>query len=131
MPSPFRTVQNLCGQRPESGLAQPGGDLVVPGSGDLRGAARPGRGDPDQVAPLVGQGEEEQAVDLVFPAAVRAVVLPGASVGAHQGAVDRDDLAAGSGDLLQGTVQARGAGGEQLDDFQQPAADGGGGGDVV
>jgi hypothetical protein len=44
---------------------------------------------------------------------------------------DRDDLAAGSGDLLQGTVQARGAGGEQLDDFQQPAADGGGGGDVV
>lgn len=42
------------------------GDLVVAGAGDLAGPARPGRGYPDQVARLVGQGEKQQAMALVL-----------------------------------------------------------------
>jgi len=55
-------------QGAEAGLSQVGGDLVVAGGGDLAGAARLRRRDPDQVAPLVGQGEEQQAVGLVLDA---------------------------------------------------------------
>ncbi|MFF3873471.1 hypothetical protein [Streptomyces sp. NPDC001978] len=37
-------------------------ELVVAGGGDLRGASRAGRGQPQQAALVVGEGEEEQAV---------------------------------------------------------------------
>ena len=69
-------------QGAEAGLPQVGGDLVVPGGGDLTGAPWSGCGDPDQVAPLVGQGEKEQAVGLVLAGVVRPVLVPGASAGA-------------------------------------------------
>jgi hypothetical protein len=38
----------------------------VAGSGDLQGAPRLRRRDPHQIAALVGQGEEQQAVGLVL-----------------------------------------------------------------
>lgn len=53
------------------------------------------------------------------------VVLPGAAVGADQGAVEEDHDPAEAGDLLQRPVQALGPGGQQLHDFLPPAADGG------
>ncbi|WP_167396095.1 hypothetical protein [Streptomyces bobili] len=46
------------GQGPEPGLAQMAGDLVVAGHSDLAGPAGLGRGDPDQVALLIGQREK-------------------------------------------------------------------------
>lgn len=42
--------------------------MVVAGGSDVVGAAGPGCGYPDQVASLVGQGEEVQAVMVVFDA---------------------------------------------------------------
>lgn len=54
---------------------------------------------------------------LMFPAVVLAVVRPGAAAGADQGAVQQDDDPALLCDLLQGAVQARGAGGQQTQDF--------------
>lgn len=58
-------------QRPDAGLPQAGGDLDVAGNGDLRGAPRLRGRDPHQIAALVGQGEEQQAMSLVLPAAIR------------------------------------------------------------
>lgn len=55
------------GQGAEAGLAEPGAQVVVPGGGDLAGAARAGRRDPQQIPALVGECEEQQPVDLVFP----------------------------------------------------------------
>ncbi|MFE9644521.1 hypothetical protein ACFYO0_10435 [Streptomyces sp. NPDC006365] len=54
------------GQGAESCRTQRSGDLVVAGGGDLAEAARLGRGDPDQVALLVGERETQQAMNLVL-----------------------------------------------------------------
>ncbi|MEU7838295.1 MULTISPECIES: hypothetical protein [unclassified Nonomuraea] len=81
---------------------------TLPAAPDLAGTAGLGGGDPDQVAVLVGEGEEQQAVDLVFAVVVGAVGSPGAAAGTHQRAVQQHDLPAGLGDLLQGAVQAWG-----------------------
>ena len=55
------------GQGAEPGGAQPGGEVVVAGGGDLAGGAPVSRGDPDQVACLVGEGEEQQPCFLCLP----------------------------------------------------------------
>ncbi|MGW0316435.1 hypothetical protein [Streptomyces flavidovirens] len=67
----------------------------------------------------------------VVPAGkVFSVVAAGAALGGNEGAVDQDDFPAPLRDLLQAPVQARSAGGEQVDHLVAPAADGGLG-DVV
>lgn len=111
-------------QGPEAGGAQVGQNVVVAGGGVVVGAAGPGAGYPDQPALLVGQGEEVQAVMVVFAGVVAPVGLPFAALGVDEGAVDQDYLPALPGDLLQGAVQARGLRGEQGDQFVAPAADG-------
>ena len=58
------------GEGAEPGGAQPGGEVVVAGGGDLAGGAAAGGGDPDQVACLVGEGEEQQPVFLVLAVVV-------------------------------------------------------------
>lgn len=92
----------------EAGGAQVGQDVVVAGGGDAMGAAGPGRRYPDRAAPLVGQGEEAQAVTVVFAGVVPPVGLPGAALGGDEGAIDQDHLRAPLGDLLQGAAQSRG-----------------------
>jgi hypothetical protein len=42
-------------------------DLVTAGGGGVAGPSRPGRGDPDQPAPLIGQGEKVRAVRWCLP----------------------------------------------------------------
>jgi hypothetical protein len=54
------------GEGAEPGVAQAGGDAVVAGGGDLADGAAVSWGDPDQVACLVGEREEEQPVFLVL-----------------------------------------------------------------
>ncbi|GAA2731689.1 hypothetical protein GCM10010360_15990 [Streptomyces nogalater] len=83
---------------------------------------RPGRGYPDQSTPLVGQGEEVQAVMVVFAGVVPPVGLSGAALGGDEGAVDQDHLPALPGDLLQGAVQSLRLHGEQGDQLVAPAA---------
>ena len=62
-------------QRPETGGAQLGQDVVVAGSGDVVGAVGPGGGSPDQAASLVCQSEEVQAVTVAFGGVVTPVGL--------------------------------------------------------
>lgn len=64
------------GQGPETSLAQMAGDLVVAGRGDLAGPAGLGRGDPDQVALLVGQCEKQQAMGFVLAGEVFRLSAP-------------------------------------------------------
>lgn len=85
----------------------------------------PGGGYPDHAAAFVGQGEEVQAVMVVFAGVVPPVGLAGATLGGDEGAVDRDHLPACLSDPLQGAVQARCLGCEQGDQLVAPAADGG------
>jgi hypothetical protein len=115
---------------PEAGGAQVGQDVVVAGGGVVVGAAGPGGGYPDQAAPLVGEGEEAQAVVAMFAGVVLAVGLPGAALGGDEGAVNQDHLPTLPGALLARAVQARGLCGEQSDRLVAPASDGGLG-DVV
>src|SRR5690242_13794459 len=63
-------------------------------------------GYPGHPASLVGQGQDVQAVTVVFAGIVRAVRGAGAALGGDEGAVDQNDLAAPLGDLFQGTVVA-------------------------
>lgn len=65
------------GERADACFAQVGGDAVVPGGSDVMGAAAPGARDPYQIAVLVGEGEDMQAVHLAFAGVVRAVVGAG------------------------------------------------------
>ncbi|WP_328475754.1 hypothetical protein OHS71_00890 [Streptomyces sp. NBC_00377] len=51
---------------------------------------------------------------LVLARIVRPVLVPCASAGADEGAVEQDDDATLSGDFLQGAVQSRGTGRQQL-----------------
>ncbi len=118
------------GQRPEASGAQVGQNVVVAGGGVVVGAAGPGGGHPDQAAPLVGEGEELQAVLAVLAGVVLAVGFPGSALSVDQGALNQDGLPTLAGDRLQGTVQARGLCGEQGDHLVAPATDGGLG-DVV
>ena len=53
------------------------------------------------------------------------MLCPGTPPGADQRAVQQDHPAARSGDLRQGAVQARGAGGQQTDDLPDPPGHGG------
>lgn len=124
-----QTDEAEIGQGAETGFAQVCGDLVVAGGGDLAGPAGPGRGDPDQVSLLVGEREKQQAEGLVLAGVILPVLHPGAAAGAgaDHSAVQQDDDAAPLGDLIQGAVQSRGAGGEQTEHFQYPAAHGRGG----
>lgn len=119
------------GQGSESGLAQMAGDLVVAGGGDLAGAAGLGRGDPDQVALLVGQREKQQAMGFVLAGEVLPVVHPGATASTDEGAVQQDHGSAAAGDLLQRPVQTRGPHSQELDRFLHPATHGGGGDGVA
>jgi hypothetical protein len=64
------------GERAEAGCLQVLDDLVAAGRGGVVGPAGPGGGDPDQVALLVGQGEEVQAVAVVLAGVVGPVRLP-------------------------------------------------------
>lgn len=98
-------------------------DVVVAGGGDVVGAPGPRGGDLDQASAFVGEREEVQAVALVLPRIVLAVVLAGAAAGGDEGAVDQHGLPAASGDLGQGAVQARCPGRQQGDDLVGPAAD--------
>jgi hypothetical protein len=104
-----------------------GQDAVAAGGGDVVGAAGPGGRYPHQTAPLVGQGEDVQAVAAMLAGVVRAVRLSGTALGGDEGVVDQDDLAAPPGDRLQGAVQARGFRGQQVDQLVAPTPDGGGG----
>ncbi|MER6374269.1 MULTISPECIES: hypothetical protein [Streptomyces] len=61
----------------------------------------------DHPASLDGQGQDVQAVTVVFAGMVRAVRGAGAALGGDEGAVDQDDFAAPLGDLVQGAVQPR------------------------
>jgi hypothetical protein len=97
----------------------------VTAGGDLGGPPGPGRGDPQQSAAVVGERDHEQAVAFVLARVVLAVLGPGAPPGTYHRAVQQYDSATLSGDLLQGAVQARGAGGEQAHHFPHPAGDGG------
>ncbi|WP_234341486.1 hypothetical protein [Streptomyces sp. NRRL S-646] len=69
--------------------------------------------------------DHEQAVAFVPARVVLAVLDPGAPPGTYHRAVQQHHTATLSGDLLQGPVQARGAGGQQPDDLPHPASDGG------
>lgn len=55
------------GEGAEPGGPQVPGDVVVAGGGDLAGGAAAGGGDPDQVACLVGECEEQQPCFLCLP----------------------------------------------------------------
>jgi hypothetical protein len=55
-------------QSAEAGVAEVGEEVVAAGGGDVVGAAGPGRGDPDQATAFIGEGEEVQAVSVVFDA---------------------------------------------------------------
>lgn len=101
-----------------------GQDAVLARGGVVVSAAGPSGGYPDQPAPLVGQGEEVQAVTLMFPGVVAPVGLPGAAPDGDEGAVDQDHLPALPGDLLQSAVQAWGLRGKEGDQLVAPAADG-------
>lgn len=79
-------------QRPGAGGAQVGQDGVVAGGGVVVGVAGPGGGSPDQAALVVGQGEEGQAMAVVLAGVVPPVGLPGATLGADEGAVGQDRL---------------------------------------
>lgn len=100
------------------------GELVVPASGDLRGAPGAGRRDPQQSAPVVGEDDHEQTVAFVLAGVVLPVLLPGSAPGTDYRSVQQYDAAAHSGDLLQGPVQARGAGGDQADGLPHPSGHG-------
>jgi hypothetical protein len=65
--------ESQVGESAEPGGAQPAGDVVVPDGGDLAGGTAAGAGDPDQVAPLVGECEEQQPVFLVLAVVILAV----------------------------------------------------------
>ena len=69
-------------------------------------------------------------MSFMFARVVGPVLFPGTTPGADQGAVQQHHHAALRGDLLQRPVQARGAGGEQVDHLDHPAPQGRGG-DVV
>lgn len=56
---------------------------------------------------------------------VLPILLPGSAPGADHRSVQQYDVAALSGDLLQGPVQAWGADGEQADDLLHPSGHGG------
>lgn len=60
--------------------------------------------------------EEEQAVSLAFPRVIAATILPGPTAGAHQGAVDEDDVATLSGGFPRHALKALGPGGEEFDE---------------
>lgn len=90
-------------QGPEAGGTQVGQDVIVPGGGAVVGAAVPGGGYPDQLTPLVGQGEEVQAVPVALASVVAPVGLPGAALGGNEGAVDQDHFPT----LPSGLLQAR------------------------
>ncbi|MDQ0780023.1 hypothetical protein QF026_008489 [Streptomyces aurantiacus] len=84
-----------------------------------------GRRDPQQSAPVVGEGDHEQTVAFILAGVVLPVFLPGSAPGTDHRSVQQYDAAAHSGDLLQGPVQAWGAGGEQADDLLDPSGHGG------
>lgn len=73
--------------------------------------ARPSHGDPDQVALLVGQREDVQAVAVVLAGAVGPVRLPGAALGGAQGAVDQHHRPAPPGHLVKRPGRGFGVGG--------------------
>lgn len=54
------------GERAEAGRLEMFDEMVVMGGRGVVGAAGPRGGDPDQAAPLVGQGEAVQAVTVVL-----------------------------------------------------------------
>jgi hypothetical protein len=55
------------GEGAEPGVAQPGGEAVLPGGDDLAGGAAAGGGDPDQVASLLSERQEQQPCFLCLP----------------------------------------------------------------
>ncbi|MEV0493866.1 hypothetical protein AB0I23_29560 [Streptomyces atratus] len=57
------TTSDRC--RPNEATQSTFDEVVVAGGGDLRGASRAGRGQPQQPALVVGEREEEQAVGLM------------------------------------------------------------------
>jgi len=78
-------------QSAQTGLPQAGSYPVVAGAGDLAGAPRICGRDPDGVAHLVGQGEEQCRLSLVLARTVRTVPIPGASGSTDGSAVEQDD----------------------------------------
>lgn len=90
--------------------------LFVAVGGDLAGASRLRRRNP----PGCSACRSGRGTAVVLARVVRLAFVPDVSAGAHEGAVEQHDGATLPGDLLQGAVQVRRAGRQQLDDFQQP-----------
>lgn len=96
-------------ERAEARHPQVFDELVVAGGGDLRGPAGPCGGDPHQSAALlIGEGQEQQAVGLVFAGVVAPVGRSGAAPGADKGAVQQNHLPTLSDDSLQSPIRALG-----------------------
>jgi hypothetical protein len=71
-PGGFPAGEAEVGEGAEPGSTQPAREVVVAGGREFACGAAAGGGDPDQVACLVGEGEEQQPVFLIFS----VVVLP-------------------------------------------------------
>ncbi|MEU9347948.1 hypothetical protein AB0D74_42810 [Streptomyces sp. NPDC048278] len=74
---------------------------------------------------VLGERDDEQAMAFALAGVVLPILFAGATPGADQRAVQQYEPATLVGDLFEGAVHARGASGQQADDFPDPPGHGG------